>query len=224
MRCPHCTINFHENWVQNCFDRGQGLVQSPNISVGTYWYYRSAVCPACYDVTIEVARHFNYENPGEPWRQIYPIGASRGPVPLEVPLDIAQDYIEACNVLSISAKASAALSRRCLQNMLHAHGYKSNDLAKEIDLLLNESDPRKALPLKLRETVDSIRNFGNFSAHPISDRTTLQVIEVEPHEAEWCLQILEDLFEHFYVGPAIAMARKAALDAKLASAGKPRSK
>jgi hypothetical protein len=32
------------------------------------------------------------------------------------------------------------------------------------------------------------------------------------------------MFEHFYVGPAAATAKKAALDAKLAAAGKPASK
>lgn len=204
--------------------RGSGLVQSPDAGSGIYWYYRSSICPNCHDVTIEVARCYDNQRQGEPWRRIYPISASRGPVPPEVPEEIAKDYIEACNVLSISPKASAALSRRCLQNMLHAHGYKAKDLAKEIDLLMNEADPKKALPHRLRETVDGIRNFGNFSAHPIDDRTTLQVIDVEPHEAEWCLEILEDMFEHFYVGPAAAKARKAALDAKLAAAGKPQSK
>jgi hypothetical protein len=111
-------------------------------------------------------------------------GANRGPVPTDIPDNVSLDYIEACNVLPISAKASAALSRRCLQTMLHAAGYKAKDLSKEIDLLLNETDTRKALPHKLRETVDAIRNFGNFSAHPIDDKTTLQVIKVEPHEAE----------------------------------------
>lgn len=141
-----------------------------------------------------------------------------------MPKPIAADYIEACNVLPISAKASAALSRRCLQNMLHAANYRDRDLAREIDLLLNEPDPRKALPHRLRETVDAIRNFGNFSAHPIDDKTTLQVIDVEPHEAEWCLEVIEELFEHFYVGPAMAAAKKVALDAKLAAGGKPPSK
>jgi hypothetical protein len=127
-------------------------------------------------------------------------------------------------VLPISAKASAALSRRCLQNMLHAHGYRARDLANEIDLLLGETAPKKALSHRLREAVDSIRNFGNFSAHPIDDKTTLQVIDVEPHEAEWCLEIIENLFDHFYVGPAVTKAKKAALDAKLVAAGKPPSK
>ena len=90
--------------------------------------------------------------------------------------------------------------------MLHAHGYKDKDLAREIDLLLNEPDPKKAIPHKLRETVDGIRNFGNFAAHPIDDKTALQVIDVEDHEAEWCLEIIEELFEHFYVGPYPAPA------------------
>jgi Domain of unknown function (DUF4145) len=84
--------------------------------------------------------------------------------------------------------------------MLHAHGYKDKDLAKEVQQLLNETDPTKVLPRPVHETVDAIRNFGNFSAHPINDKTSLQVIDVEPHEAEWCLEILESLFEHFYVG------------------------
>jgi hypothetical protein len=47
---------------------------------------------------------------------------------------------------------------------------KAKDLAKEIDLLLNEADPAKALPHRLRVTVSGIRHFGNFSAHPIATK------------------------------------------------------
>ena len=155
---------------------------------------------------------------------VEPRTSSRGPIGNSVPQHIAQDYLEACNVLPISAKASAALARRCLQNILNYFGYKEKDLAKQVDALLDEADPKKGLPLGLHQTVDAIRNFGNFSAHPIDEKTTLQVIDVEPEEAEWCLEILEELFEHFYERPAVAAAKKAALDAKLAAAGKPPSK
>jgi hypothetical protein len=152
------------------------------------------------------------------------MSSNRGPALPEVPPDIAQDYREACLVLPFSPKASATLSRRCLQNILNQKGYKAGSLATQLDLLLNEKDPLKAVPLRLRASVDGIRNFGNFGAHPIDDTTTLQVIDVEPHEAEWCLETIEELFEHFYVAPAAVRARKAQLDAKLASAGKPASK
>ena len=224
MKCPHCGIHFHDNWQGQRFARGSDNLVSRANERRTYWAYRTASCPECHDVAIEIVPLWENGHPMKEWRQVYPIGANRGPVPPEVPPEIAQDYIEACNVLPISAKASAALARRCLQNMLHAHGYKAKDLAKEIDALLNEPDPKKALPHKLRETVDGIRNFGNFAAHPIDDKTALQVIDVEEHEAEWCLEIIEDLFEHFYVGPAIAKVKKAQLDAKLKAAGKPASK
>lgn len=193
---------------------------------GIAWNYRTAHCPGCEKLIIEICEtHWNgAEFIPIRWEQHYPSGSNRGPVPPEVPSNIAADYVEACLALPISAKASAALSRRCLQNMLRAHGYRARDLAAEIDLLLNESDPAKAIPSTLRVTVDGIRNFGNFSAHPITDVTSLQIIDVEPEEAEWCLEILEEAFQHFYVRPAEAAARKAALDAKLKLAGKPPSK
>ena len=127
-------------------------------------------------------------------------------------------------VLSDSNKASAALSRRCLQAILWSQGYTQRDLAQQIKALLGEQDAAKAIPTAPRETVDAIRNFGNFSAHPVTDQTTLQIINVDPEEAEWCLEILEAMFDHYYVKPAQAKARKAALNAKLAAAGKPLSK
>ena len=107
---------------------------------------------------------------------------------------------------------------------MQEQGYTQRDLAAQIDALLNEKDATKAIPSALRHTVDAIRNFGNFAAHRITDQTTLQVLAVEPGEAEWCLDILEEMFDHYYVKPAQARARKAALDAKLIGAGKPRSK
>jgi hypothetical protein len=154
----------------------------------------------------------------------YPTNTFRKPTPKEVPAHIKEDYEESCRVLPISQKASAALSRRCLQAILQGQGYTQKDLAVQIDALLSESDPAQTIPTALRQTVDVIRNFGNFSAHLITDQTTLQIIAVEPQEAEWCLDILEDMFDHYYVKPADAAARKAALDAKLAAAKKPPSK
>lgn len=209
MKCPHCTQHFHENWD------GKSIYRFDQV---TGWRYFITLCPACNELIIQL------QNPAKERSLIYPAGANRGPVPPHVPANIASDYIDACNVLPISAKASAALARRCLQNILRSHGYKNSDLAKEIEMLLGEKDATKAIPQTLRITIDGIRNFGNFSAHPITDVTTLQIIDVEEHEAEWCLEILEESFQHFYERPAEALARKAALDAKLAAAGKPPSK
>lgn len=161
MKCPHCTIHFHDNWDTSRIYRD---------GKQTGWDCLTAECPNCEMLTIYL------EDPQSRQRMVYPSGANRGPAPPQVPANISDDYIEACNVLSISPKASAALSRRCLQNILRSHGYRARDLAAEIDSLLNEPDASKAIPQTLRMTVDGIRNFGNFSAHPITDITSLQII------------------------------------------------
>ncbi len=61
-------------------------------------------------------------------------------------------------------------------------------------------------------------------AHPITDKNTLEIIEVEEHEAEWCLDILVEVFDHYYVRPEAAKKRKADLNKKLKKAGKPPAK
>jgi Domain of unknown function (DUF4145) len=226
VKCPHCGIDFHEDWATASMVGEQGVPVVATVrGKSVRWEYMTTRCSKCRDIIIEIGATFEQTHVTlvKP-RMVYPIGANRGPVPPEVPSPIAEDYIEACNALPISAKASAALSRRCLQNILHGAGYKGRDLAAEIDLLLAESDPKKGIPLRLRTTVDGIRHFGNFSAHPINDKTSLQIIDVEPEEAEWCLEMIEEMFEHFYVGPEVAKARKSALDQKLALAGKPPAK
>ena len=151
---------------------------------------------------------------------MYPLGGGRAPVDEAVPESFRSDYVEACNVQGVSPKASAALARRVLQGILTAQGYESTNLAQQIESVLKEDDPKKALPGHIRETVDAVRHFGNFAAHPITELTSLQVIEVEPEEAEWCLEIIETLFDHYYATPARAQKRREQLNQKLAQAGK----
>lgn len=209
MKCPHCLINFHAQWHRwNIAFHGHV----------TPWSYIIALCPECDEFIIDL-EHEDRER-----ITVIPRGSSRAPAPTEVPPEIAEDYTEACQTLAISPKASAALSRRCLQSVLSGLGYKSKNLVNQVDQVLNEKDASRAIPSSLRTTIDAIRNFGNFSAHPITDTTTNQIIEVEDHEAEFCLDVIEELFDHAYVKPAQSAARKAALDAKLAQAGKPPSK
>jgi hypothetical protein len=135
-----------------------------------------------------------------------------------VPTDIADDYIEACIVLPDSPKASAALSRRCLQHLLrHIAGVSPGDLANEIQQVIDSGK----LPSHLSESIDAIRNTGNVSAHPMKSQNTGTILPIEPHEAEWNLDVLESLFDFYYVQPALLQAKRAALNRKLAAAGKP---
>jgi hypothetical protein len=200
-----CGKAFHDDWK--------------TLALGfALWATCVTFCPACKCPILELT------DAHSPRFRVYPTNTFRKPTPNGVPPHIKEDYEEACRVLPISPKASAALSRRCLQVLLREQGYTQKNLIAQITALLGETDPKKYLSSVLHDTVDAIRNFGNFSAHPITDQTTLQVISVEPHEAEWCLDILEEMFDHYYVKPTQAAARKAALNTTLAAAGKPPAK
>ena len=137
-----------------------------------------------------------------------------------MPQEFAVDFNEACRVLPVSAKASAAMSRRCLQAVLRKQGYKQHNLVEQIDAFINEKRPDCIAPRSLREQVDAIRQFGNFSAHPMNDASTLQVIDVEPEEAGWCLDVLRGLFEFYFVEPEKAKQRVDQLNNKLNAAKK----
>lgn len=69
--------------------------------------------------------------------------------------------------------------------------------------------------------LDAIRQVGNYSAHPMKEESTGTIVDVEPEEANWTLDVIEDLFEHYYVMPKRAEERRIKLDEKLESIGKP---
>jgi hypothetical protein len=147
----------------------------------------------------------------------YPKGIARTPLSSDVPGKFAEDYKEACLVFDDSAKASAALSRRCLQLLIRDHvGIHKGNLAQEIDAVLAS----KTLPSHLAEAIDGVRNIGNFAAHPEKSTNTGEVVPVEPGEAEWLLDTLEGLFDFYFVAPAALQRKKDALNKKLSDAGK----
>lgn len=149
---------------------------------------------------------------------VWPKGVSRAPIPPEVPPGIAGDYEEACLVLSDSPKASAALSRRCLQAILRD---KAGTTKKDLNDQIEEVIQAAKIPTHIADGLHAVRNIGNFAAHPMKSTTTGVIIDVEPGEAEWNLDVLELLFDFYFVQPAVAAKRKAELNKKLKAAGKP---
>lgn len=146
-----------------------------------------------------------------------PKGTLRAKPAAEVPKELAEDYREACLVLTDSPKASAALSRRCLQHLLReAAGVKPSELSKEIQGLLDSGK----LPTHIAESIDAVRNIGNFAAHPAKSNTTGEIVPVEAGEAEWNLDVLESLFDFYFVQPAMIKRKRDALNEKLKDAGR----
>lgn len=214
MQCPHCGVSFHDKHTfQDITKDCQGQ-----------WQSDSTVCPDCKRAIIWV-RVGKLETIGQGWFfgeeegrwMAWPRSAVRLVSP-EVPEEYASLYKQASAVLVDSPMASAALSRRCLQQILHLQaGIKKKNLAEEVDEFINNS----GAPSYLTKTVDAIRNYGNFSAHPIEDAATGAVIDVEDGEAEWSLDILDALFDFYFVRPSVVSAKAQALNAKLQQANKP---
>lgn len=181
----------------------------------TAWGVESMQCPACKMAIVKLCKHDEWKNRTDE-TLVYPRGATKPFALSEVPSSLAEDFNEACMVLQDSPKASAALSRRCLQQLLKLQGFAQHDLAKAIDAAL----ATKSIPGVLSRNLDAIRNIGNFAAHPTKDTNSGAIVEVEPEEAEWNLDVLEGLFDFYYVQPARDQARIDALNAKLLAAGK----
>ena len=148
---------------------------------------------------------------------VYPKAPDRG-VPSEVPEEFAADFREACLVIGDSEKASAALSRRCLQNLLREKAKtKKKNLAGQIQEVIESGE----LTPELESAIDAVRVIGNIAAHTTKSKRTGEVIEVEFGEAEWILDTLEELFDFYFVRPAKLAEKRAALNKKLKEAGKP---
>ncbi len=219
MVCPHCLVAIHEgsNHIKLTELRDhKGSLEN--------WVAYTQVCPSCsQDIIWLGLREFirgqsGHTQTGEQKFIAWPKRTTRRPVAPEVPKEYADDYSEACLTLENSPKASAALSRRCLQNLLrNIAKVKPGTLEQEIQ----EAIDSKGLPTYLIESIDAVRSIGNFSAHPMKSQRTGEIIEVESGEAEWSLDALEAFFDFYFVQPKAIAKKRDALNAKLSEAGKP---
>lgn len=114
--------------------------------------------------------------------------------PEYVPEQIRDDYEEAYLISRLSPKASATLSRRCIQGMIH-HRWKITlkNLNQEISALKDKIEP------SLWSAIDSLRQLGNIGAHMESDVNT--IVDIDPDETQKLLALVEILIKEWYVIP-----------------------
>jgi len=110
-----------------------------------------------------------------------------------IPESIREDYYEACRIRELSPKASASLSRRCLQGMIRDFWQVTGkrNLWEEIEAIQDKVDP------DIWEAVDGVRKIGNVGAHMEKDVNL--IIDIDPGEAEALINLIEVLFEEWYV-------------------------
>ena len=80
---------------------------------------------------------------------------------------------------------------------------------------IQEAIDSGALPPHVAEVLDTFRQLGNAAAHPIRNTNTGEIVPVDPEEASWCLDVLDMLFDLYFVAPAKAAEMKRVLGEKM---------
>ena len=136
---------------------------------------------------------YPYKTEGKPlmtWT-LKPQSAAK-PQPDYIPSQIRQDYEEACLIASPSPKASATLARRCLQGIIRDFwGISKSRLVDEIAALEQKIDSTTW------SAIDAVRSIGNIGAHMEKDINL--IVDVDEGEAQLLINLLEILFEEWYV-------------------------
>ena len=163
-------------------------------------YSRFIVCPnpECKKFTLTATLYESKQGPSheefgkklEEWNLIPNSKAKT--FPAYIPQPILDDYREACLIRDLSPKASATLSRRCLQGILRDFwSAKPGRLVDEIDQIKSVIDPLTW------NAIDAVRKLGNIGAHMEKDINI--IVDVDPDEAELLIGLIETLLREWYV-------------------------
>lgn len=118
--------------------------------------------------------------------------SSAKPQPDYIPAQIISDYQEACAILKLSPKASATISRRCLQGMVRdVFKAEGKSLWAELESVKEKMDETTW------SAIQAYREVGNIGAHMEKDVNV--IIEVDEGEAELLINLTEQLFKDWYV-------------------------
>lgn len=198
-RCPFCEHNAtitDENYATSRFQFNLG---SKYEHQAVRLMAISCPNPDCREYTLSASVHDHVNSRPNRWSdleakqtwQLIPAAQMRV-FPEYVPAAIVADYREACQVRDLSPKASATLSRRCLQGMIRDFwGVTKKRLVDEIDAIEEKVDPMTWA------AIDAVRKIGNIGAH--MEKNIDLIIDVEPQEAQLLIGLIETLVDDWYI-------------------------
>ncbi len=182
MECPHCRAEIEEK--PHVFALG--------IDPDGEWKVSSQRCHVCDRLIVRLL--------GE--AGIYPVrpaGLTRAPLDAAVPADWAAAYRTASELLPYSEEASAAVSRRLLHRVLAAcaqagYGGLSDQIQRAV------ASP--ALPDYLKEALSGYARLTGLESDQVRSYRPDALVPAVAGEADWLLDLLESLFDFYYVQPA----------------------
>ncbi|MCI1952026.1 MAG: DUF4145 domain-containing protein [Clostridiales bacterium] len=193
--CPYCGVTVPEDWdTINTFEIKDTKVQTVSLySSDEHWKDCLKIlqkkCPECGNYFITA------KGTGGKYASVDCIISPKSLAkhfPNYIPAAIRSDYEEAYLILKESPKASATLSRRCLQGMIHdfwnIHGKNLNTEISQLHTCVSPT---------MWKAIDGLRKLGNIGAHMEIEAD--KVIDIEPDEAEKLLKLIELLIEKWYI-------------------------
>lgn len=199
-KCPYCDSTFplvketYRHW-QPSFEHSDSLIWRPDVPHSQQITSSSQInlcfykCPACSGITI-TAKGSGSATIDLDMNLLPNSFATQ--FPDYVPESIRNDYSEACAIVNLSPKASATLSRRCLQSLIRDFwGIKKNTLYQEITELQNRVSAEQW------RVLNALRNLGNIGAHPEADVNF--IIDINPDDALKIVKVIELLIKQWYI-------------------------
>jgi hypothetical protein len=126
--------------------------------------------------------------------------SSAKPQPKYIPTPLREDYEEACLIANLSPKASATLSRRCLQGMIRDFAKISKarliDEIKALKTAVEDGSGDRAITPETVAAIDHVRSVGNIGAHMEADIDV--IVPVDAGEAQAMIELIEMLFDEWY--------------------------
>jgi hypothetical protein len=207
-KCPFCS---HPQVVTNAnFHRAFECIHVDRNKYGETAFKLMAIAclnSECREVTLEVEFVERITNPGGNWGpgtviqsyKLRPESVAKN-FPEYIPEVLRQDYVEACRIRSLSPKASATLSRRCLQGAIRdfckVSGPTLDSEIKELSRHVNNGQAPAGVTPESVDAIDHVRRIGNIGAHMEKDINL--IIDIDEGEAQSLIDLIELLFEEWY--------------------------
>jgi Domain of unknown function (DUF4145) len=153
------------------------------------------------------SNNFEIRNVIKEW-QLLPSSVAK-PQPNYIPEVLRRDYDEACAIRDLSPKASATITRRCIQGIIRDFcGITKKRLIDEIKELrrrVDAGDAPAGVQIDTVDAIDHVRQIGNIGAHMEADINV--IIDVDPGEAQVLIELTELLFDEWYVARELRTQR-----------------
>jgi Domain of unknown function (DUF4145) len=168
----------------------------------------SCANPACKEATIICGIYDAFaKDSTTSKRRSFQIGTQLWPrsggktTPDFVPVKIREDYAEAYLIRELSPKASATLSRRCLQGIIRdfckIDEHTLHLAIKALRILAADGTLPAGVTVDAMNAIDDVCHIGNIGAH-IEDDVNL-IVTTEPLESQVLLELLNFLINDWYV-------------------------